>query len=385
MGSQITTLPIIETNPEGAYFYDSKGKRYIDCYCGAGMFNLGRHVKELSNTLCEQADKSDQGNFVLISQEKALLASKLVSFVPAPMMGVFFSVGRGEAMDFACKLARGFTSRAQLITVDGAYYGETGFSISLSDGDKKKIFGQIPQITTIPFGNIQALEEKVTRNTAAVITEIIQVENACRKASEGFFKIMRQVCSSTGALMIIDETQTGMGRTGKRFAFEHYGIQPDILVIGEALGAGIFPIAATVFTKKVQKFMHKNPLIHLSTFGGHDLGCRVAYEALELYEKIKPWENAHAVGQYLLDKLFTLQRIYPDAMISVNGQGLVAALTLKNNDMANRASAKLAREGIFAVPAKVATDTILLRPALTIAKRDVDDIIRAIGKIIKSI
>ena len=85
MGSQITTLPIIETNPEGAYFYDSKGKRYIDCYCGAGMFNLGRHVKELSNTLCEQADKSDQGNFVLISQEKALLASKLVSFVPAPI------------------------------------------------------------------------------------------------------------------------------------------------------------------------------------------------------------------------------------------------------------------------------------------------------------
>ncbi|HOE21230.1 MAG TPA: aminotransferase class III-fold pyridoxal phosphate-dependent enzyme, partial [Spirochaetota bacterium] len=211
------------------------------------------------------------------------------------------------------------------------------------------------------------------------------VENACRKASEGFFKIIRQVCSSTGALMVIDETQTGMGRTGKRFAFEHYGIQPDILVIGEALGAGIFPIAATVFTKKVQKFMHKNPLIHLSTFGGHDLGCRVAYEALELYEKIKPWENAHAVGQYLLDKLFTLQRIYPDAMISVNGQGLVAALTLKNEDMANRANVKLAREGIFAVHAKVATDTILLRPALTIAKRDVDDIIRAIGKIIKSI
>ena len=131
--------------------------------------------------------------------------------------------------------------------------------------------------------------------------------------------------------------------------------------------------------------MHKNPLIHLSTFGGHDLGCRVVYEALELYEKIKPWENAYAVGQYLMDKLLTLHRIYPDAIISVNGQGLVAALTLKNDDMANRASVKLAREGIFAVHAKVATDTILLRPALTISKHDVDDIVRAMSKIINSL
>ena len=384
MGLQ-SLYTIDEGKRTGIYFSDTKGKRYIDCYCGAGMFNLGRHVQELSNTLQEHADKSDQGNFVLISQEKALLASKLISFIPARLNGVFFSVGRGEAMDFACKLARGYTGRTQLITVDGAYYGETGFSVSLSDGDKKKFFGQIPDIATIPFGNIQALEERVTTKTAAVITETIQVENACRSASEGFFKIMRKVCDKTGALMVLDETQTGMGRTGKKFAFEHYGVEPDICVIGEALGAGIFPIAATAFTKHVQKFMHAHPLIHLSTFGGHDLGCRAAYAALELYETIKPWENAATVGAKLWEELALVQKQYPSKILSVHGKGLAIAVTLRNEDMAQKAVTKLIKEGIFAATGKVAGDAIILRPALTITMSNAQAIVKGILKVMKSL
>ncbi|MCX8125121.1 MAG: aspartate aminotransferase family protein [Spirochaetes bacterium] len=376
---------ITEGNRTGTYFFDAKGKRYIDCYCGAGTFNLGRLPQELSHTLIEQADKSDQGNFVLISQEKALLASKLISFVPAALNGVFFSVGRGEAMDFACKLARGFTGRTQLVTVDGAYYGETGFAVSLSESDKKKTFGQIPDIVTIPFGNIQALEERVTTKTAAIITETIQVENACRSASEGFFKIMRNVCNKTGALMVLDETQTGMGRTGKKFAFEHYGVEPDILVIGEALGAGIFPIAATVFSKQVQKFMHAHPLIHLSTFGGHDLGCRVAYAALDMYETTKPWENAEKVGRQLIEKLNTLQKQYPSKILSVRGKGLVIAATLATELLAEKAVGKLLREGIFVTTGKVARDSIIIRPALTIQETVADAIAKGIHKIIKTL
>lgn len=384
MGLQ-SLYTIAEGKRTGIYFFDTNGKRYIDCYCGAGMFNLGRYVPELSCTLQEQADKSDQGNFVLISQEKALLASKLISFIPAKLNGVFFSVGRGEAMDFACKLSRGYTGRTQLITVDGAYYGETGFSVSLSDGNKKKSFGQIPDITTIPFGNIQALEERVTTKTAAIITETIQVENACRSASEGFFKIMRTVCDKTGALMVLDETQTGMGRTGKKFAFEHYGVEPDICVIGEALGAGIFPIAATAFTKHIQKFMHAHPLIHLSTFGGHDLGCRVAHAALELYETIKPWENAASVGVKLLEELALLQQQYPDKILSVHGKGLAIAVTLPSEEIAQKAVTKLIKEGIFVVTGKVARDAIIVRPALTITISEAQAIVKGIQKVIKSL
>lgn len=383
MGSPLYT--ITEGNRKGVHFSDTKGKRYIDCYCGAGTFNLGRLPQELSHILIDQADKSDQGNFVLISQEKAVLASKLVSFIPSKLNGVFFSVGRGEAMDFACKLARGFTGRTQLVTVDGAYYGETGFAVSLSDGDKKKTFGQIPDIVTIPFGNIQALQERVTKKTAAVITETIQVENACRSASEGFFKIMRNVCNKTGALMVLDESQTGMGRTGKKFAYEHYGVEPDILVIGEALGAGIFPIAATVFTKQVQKFMHAHPLIHLSTFGGHDLGCRVAHAALELYEKIKPWENAEKIGRQLLKELSQLQKLHPVKILSVRGMGLALALTLASDSLAEKAVTKLLREGIFVATGKVARDAIIIRPPLTISETDALAIAKGIGKVVKNL
>lgn len=376
---------IIEDKRDGAYFFDTKGKRYIDCYCGAGMFNLGRAVQELSHTLQEHADKCDQGNFVLISQEKAQLASKLISFIPAPLSGVFFSVGRGEAVDFACKLARGVTGRTSLITVDGAYYGETGFSVSLSHGGKKKAFGQIPDIAVIPFGNIQALEEKVTKKTAGIITEPIQAENACRSTSQGFFSVMRDVCDSTGALMILDETQTGMGRTGKKFAFEHYDVQPDILVIGESLGAGIFPIAATVFTKKVQAFRHANPLIHLSTFGGHDLGCRVAYAALELYENIKPWENASAVGRYLLEGLTAIQKSHPDKIASVNGKGLLLSISMHSEDSALKTLAMCAKEGMFAAQGIIARDAIVIRPALTITTAIADSIMKAVSKALKSI
>ena len=131
-----------------------------------------------------------------------------------------------------------------------------------------------------------------SRNTAAFILEPVQAEYHCRSVATDYLKHIRRLCDSTGTCLIFDESQTGFGRTGKKFAYEHHGIYPDILVVGEAITGGMFPMTAMVFTSKLKQFFDVHPLIHLCTFGGHDVGCLVAAAALDEYEQIKPWQNA---------------------------------------------------------------------------------------------
>lgn len=370
-----------EEKREGAYLYDEKGRKYLDCYSGAGTFNLGRRPDELAQTFIEELKRCDQGNFVFISREKARLAEKLIEFVPAKLQGCFFSVMRGEAMDYACKLARGYTGRSGLITVDGASYGQTGFALSMSERSDKALYGSlIPDINIIPFGSISAINESVNKNTAAVVLEPFQAENTCRTSGREFFKALRDACSQKGALLIIDETQTGMGRTGKKFAFEDTGVFPDILIVGESIGAGMFPITATLYTKKIKKFVDNHPLIHLSTFGGHDLGCRVACRALELYNEKKPWKTAEKTGEEIIRALENLSRQYPDKLKSVTGRGLLISLNTPSEKEGLTLCRKLAENGIIAAQGEVARQSVVLRPPLIIGKEEVDLIINAVEK-----
>ncbi len=376
----------LEGKREGSFVYDESGKKYIDCVSGAGIFNLGRRPAGPAEIFTRELDKTDQGNFVFVSREKARLAEMLTSFVPAKLDGCFFSVSRGEAMDFACKITRGYTGRKEYVTVDGGSYGQTGFALSLSEREDKRLYGDlIPGVKTIPFGNIPALEAAVSKKTAAVIAEPIQAENGCRSAGSDYFALMRKLCSQTGALLVLDETQTGMGRTGRKFAFEYLGIEPDVLVIGEALGAGMFPIAATLFTKKVQKFMNNHPLIHLSTFGGHDLGCMVACAALESYEGMSPWKNAAHLGSELLKGLEVIRKAHPSVIRSVSGMGLLVSINTDSEATAAAFCRGLAREGVLAARGDVARHSVVLRPPLIITRDEVTAILKAAGKTVSGI
>ncbi len=365
---------IMEGARLGSYLSDAQGRRYLDAYCSAGTFNLGRRHPELAAELLDAMRETDIGNFPMISKEKAFLGRDLAAFCGGALECCVFGVMRGEPIEAACKIARGYSGRPKLVTPDGGWYGQTGFALSLSEAPGKSRYEPlIPEVQTVPFGDADAASRAIDERTAAFVIEPIQVENHCRAASADYLLAMAKACSEHGALLIVDETQTGFGRTGRKFAYEAFGIHPDILLLGEALGGGLFPIAATVFTQQANRFLNAHPLIHLSTFGGADIGCRVARKALEIYEREQPWRNAAAMGERLDHALHDLAQEPRSPIQSVAGLGLVWSLDLGTPERANSFCQAASRAGLLIAPGKVARNTVVLRPSLLITAAELDE------------
>lgn len=374
-------LDLIEEGGLGALLFDLSGRQYLDCDTSEAIFNLGRGRVELADALREAARQTDQGNFIALSEEKALLAEKLSSFMSGKLECSLFTVVRGEAMDVACKLARGYTKRAEIITVEGGWYGHTGFSLCMSTRDDKHLFGPgIPGISEIPFGNIDALKEALNFKTAAVVLETVQAENGCRHAEREYYTELRKLCSQSGAVLIVDESQTGFGRTGHRFSFERFGFEPDIAVLGEAIAGGMFPMTAIAFTRGLKTFFDEHPLIHLSTFGGHDVGCRVAMKALELYENERPWENAQRMGDMLQSKLSQIARDNFDLIDEAQGIGLLQSITMKDEETARRFSVEARNSGMICMRGRVNKRSVVFRPSLTVTQNDVQHIVECVKR-----
>lgn len=374
-------LDIMETRRDGPYVYDQNETRYIDAISGAGTFNLGRRRPELVAELKLAIRETDQGNFPMISKEKAILAKTLADFIPGRLECVVFAVSRGEAFDAACKLARGHTGRSELITISGGWYGHTGFALTMSERDDADCYGPLmPGCRTIPACDTAAAKSAISPATAAFVLELIQAENGCREIPREYVRAVAEICRSNGALLIIDETQTNFGRTGTRFTHEAYGVEPDILVIGEAMCAGMFPMAAAVMTPEVGAFMNAHPLIHLSTFGGSDIGCRVAVRALELYARERPWKNAATIGARLRHGLASLAGRPNLLFQKASGRGLMVALEMENEPSALNFCSQLAKKGILVLPGMVATNTVIFRPPLNIDSAIADTIIAKVAE-----
>jgi acetylornithine/succinyldiaminopimelate/putrescine aminotransferase len=219
----------------------------------------------------------------------------------------------------------------------------------------------------------------ITGKTAAVFIEPVQAENNCRQAGKEYLQALRKFCTKKGAILVFDETQSGMGRTGNKFAFEESGVIPDVLVIGESLGAGVFPIAATVFTQRLNRFMNAHPMIHLSTFGGSDIGCRVASKALDEYDRLKPWDNAAGRGKSLRDGLESLRNSFPDKIKSLDGRGLLLSMDLSTAERALAFCRAAADKGLLVCPGDVARSSIIFRPGLLISGTTVAEILQAVS------
>ncbi len=378
---QATGHDIIEQEGSGSFLIDGEGRRYLDCYSSAGTYNLGRRNHIIAERFMRAVYETDQGNFVMPSDYKALLARRIAAFVPGRLDCVLFGVTRGESMEAACKLARGFTARPGFVTVDGGCYGESGFALSLSDRQGKEQFGRlIPGVTTVPFGDVEAARKAITQNTAAFIMEPIQAENHCRTADADYCRQLRALCDATGAKLIFDETQSGFGRTGARFFFEASGVEPDILIFGEAVTSGMFPMTAMVFTPELKHFFDIHPLIHLCTFGGHDLGCLVAMAALDEYDRLEPWENAALQGGVLMKGFSDCAAGYAQTIVSVAGRGLLISLKFASQELAQAFCAGARHNGLLVDTGKVDRTTVLIRPSLLITDDEAAAIIDGVTK-----
>ena len=237
---------------EGSTFADAWSEAsFINCHCNGGVFNLGHRHPRIVASLRKALDSLDIGNHHLVSGWRAKLAERLAETTGNLLPGVVFGVGGGEAIDLAIKVARAGTSCQDIVSANGGYHGHTGLAMAAGDPEFRDPFGPNPPgFVQVPFDDLEALEAAVDDSCAAVLLEPIPATLGMPIASPGYFEGVQAICRSRGAKLILDEIQTGLGRTGRMWAYQHHGIEPDMVVTGKGLSGGLYPIAATLMTRE---------------------------------------------------------------------------------------------------------------------------------------
>jgi putrescine aminotransferase len=281
---QMFNMEFVMGHREGCWMRDLDGeKKLFNLHINGGVYNLGHRNPAVMQTLVEAMQEVDIGNGHMISRARAELAQRIAALMPGDLDYTVFGVSGGEAVDLAIKVARAFTGREKIISARGGYHGHTGLAMAAGDEKYRKPFGhQLPGFIQVPFADAASLEAEIGSDTAAVILETIPATLGMPIPPPDYLHQVRKICDRTGAQLIMDEVQTGFGRTGKLWAFEHFDIVPDIVVLGKGMSGGIYPITATVIRKPLETVFHEDPHIHVSTFGGAELGCRVALQVLEI-------------------------------------------------------------------------------------------------------
>jgi putrescine aminotransferase len=380
-------IDIIEEKRSGACSWDITGKRYIDCQTGSGIMNVGRGNQEIAAALKKALETYDIGVFLLCSKQKADLAKRLAEITPGDLSCTIFGAGGGEAVDAAIKIARGFTMKTGIIYTDKAYHGHTGFALSAigRDSYKESFEPLMPGFTKVPFGDAEAIRKVVNKETAAVILETIQGEGGINIPPEGYLAEVRKICDENEVLLILDEIQTGFGRTGKMFACEHWGVVPDLMTVAKSLGGGIYPISATIFKEEINDFFIPHPFVHLSTFGGSDLGCIVGLATIDYIIKNDLPGNAERMGQRFKAGFDRLLKEYPDLLLEVRQKGLMMGLQYTNESIGPRMTRKLSDRGVLAIYTGNDPSICRFMPPLVITPEEVDEVLNALEDSMKEL
>lgn len=312
---------------EGIYLSDLDGKRLINCHCNGGVFNLGHRNPRILAALQRALAGYDIGNHHLMSAPRAALAERLADLSPGEIKRVVFGVSGGEAIDLALKLARAHTRRAMIISAQGGYHGHTGLALAAGDEAYRKPFEPLsPGFLQVPFGDLAGLEAAMGDDTAAVIFETIPATLGIAIPPEDFYAGVRRLCDRWGAVMIMDEVQTGLGRCGRVWGIDTYGVAPDIIVTGKGLSGGIYPISATLYADHLDAFLHDNPFIHISTFGGAEAGCFVALEVLDMLEEPGFLAHVNEMAAIFEAGFARLLEKHPAVLVEARQRGLMMGL-----------------------------------------------------------
>jgi len=375
-------LEDVEVAAEGCYVVDSAGNRYLDCLGGPGVFTMGHCHPRIVEAVQQQAAKQALGSHVLLNPLYGELAERLAEITPGDLQYCFVCNSGAEAVEAALKFARGSTKRPHFVAAQGAFHGKTFGALSASGRDvyKQPFEPLLGGFTHVPFGDAAALSEAVDDQTAAVILEPIQCEAGIIIPPEGYLTEARQICNNTGALLILDEIQTGLGRTGRMFACDWEEIAPDIITLGKALGGGVMPIAATVATPPVWAIFEDSPIIHSSTFGGSPLACAAALAALGVLIEEDLAEKCAQRGEQLLAGLAQVAADYPQIVRAVRGKGLLVGMEFTDSDLGGLAISALAQRRILAAFALNDPRVLRFEPPALISAQQVDQVIEATSK-----
>jgi len=357
---------------EGACFYDTSGKKYLDLIAGISVCNMGHSHPAIIEAVKKQLDKYMHVMVYgeLIQQPQVELAEKLCSFLPDSLNSVFFVNSGSEAIEGALKLAKRYTGRTEFIHFKNAYHGSSHGAMSVMGNESYKNAFQplLPDTKAIRFGVEEDLQQ-ITEKTAAIIVELIQGEAGVRIATADYWQKLKQRCEETNTLLIADEIQTGLGRTGKLFAFEHYNITPDILLLGKAFGGGM-PLGAFIADKKIMNVLTHNPVLgHITTFGGHPVCCAAGLAHLKLITENKMWENAETIGIKLEEILWKIPHVK-----EIRRKGLMIAVDFHDAQTNFKTLHSFLEKGLFSDWFLWCDTALRIAPPLILSENDCKEV-----------
>ncbi len=374
-------LDVVIDRAQGVWVYDVEGKKYLDCLSAYSAVNQGHCHPKIYKAMCEQAQKLALTSRAFRNDKLPLYYEKLCDLTGFEMV-LPMNTG-AEAVETAIKAARKWgyqkkgveDNKAEIIVFSENFHGRTTTIVSFStDATARKDYGPCtPGFVVVEYGNIEALEKAITPNTVAVLLEPIQGEAGIKIPPKGYLQEIRKICDTNNILMVLDEIQTGLGRTGKMFAFEHENIRPDMVTIGKALSGGFYPVSAVLANKEILGLFR--PGEHGSTFGGNPLACVIAMSALDVIRDENLCQNSAELGIYFLNKLKTIQS---GLIKEVRGLGLFIAIEL--NTPARPFTEKLFKEHGILVK-ETHENIIRIAPPLVIKKEELDFAFEAIRKV----
>jgi acetylornithine/succinyldiaminopimelate/putrescine aminotransferase len=356
---------------EGIYLYGPNGERYIDFVSGIGVNNLGHGNPSILQAIHEQVDRHLHamvyGEFIQKSQVEA--ADVLTSMLPSSLDCCYFVNSGTEAIEAAMKLVKRVTGRHQIVSFVGAYHGNTQGAMSVSYNEKKKgaFRPLLPEIYFIRLNNWDDLS-LITEQTAGVFLETIQGDAGIRIPNPLYLQALKARCEEVGSMLVLDEIQCGMGRTGKVFAFEHYSIVPDAVVLGKALGGGM-PIGCLVSSKDhIEKLSHSPILGHISTFAGHPVACAAAAAALKIYRDSNIVAQVEAKGQWIEDQLANHPKVK-----EIRRKGFYFAIDLENEHVVQQVVERCLSKGLITFWFLSCPWSFRIAPPLIISEQEMKD------------
>ena len=381
-----------EWTGSGAMFEDILGRKYIDCLGGYGLLVHGwSHPDVVEAVKAQLTLRTPMPSQELIDPLRGVLARLMADITPGDIRYSFFCASGTEAMEGTIKLAKMYTRKAGFIVALKAFHGKTMGSLSMmGKSDYRSPPGVLygGPVYHVPFGNADAVEQqldicqKVGIDIAAVLMEPIQGEAGGIVPPDDFWPRVRELTKHYGVLLIADEVQTGMGRTGKLWGLDHWGVVPDIMGVAKALGGGVMPVSAFCSTEEIwQVMMYPNPFIHTTTTGGNPLACSAAIASINVVLRDRLWEQAAAKGDYLMPKLIELAGKYPQiydphyGANGITGKGLLIGMHFQDPEVGYKVAAGLFKRGVLVAGTLTSAHTVRIEPPLVIGYDLLDEVL----------
>lgn len=375
----------VEWTGRGAIFQDVLGREYIDCLGGYGMMDLGWNHPDVVDMVQAQLNRTPMPSQELIDPLRGVLARLLALITPGDIKYSFFAASGTEAVEGAIKLAKMYTRKTGFIVAVKAFHGKTMGSLSMmGKADYRQPPGTLygGPVYHVPFGDADAVERqldicsKVGIDIAACMFEPIQGEAGAIVPPDDFWPRIREATKHYGVLLIADEVQTGLGRTGKLWGVENWNVVPDIIAVGKSLGGGVMPVSAFCSTEEIwQVMMYPNPFIHTTTTGGGALACSAAIASIYVILRDRLWEQAAEKGDYFIGKLNEIARQYPQVYNSITGKGLLIGQHFIDPEVGYQVAAGLFKRGVLVAGTLTSAHTIRIEPPLVITYEQIDKVL----------